>query len=176
MKRIAYILIVIMTITSCDKVDELTKFDVDYESNYTIASTTIINTPFSIITPDITTNSTSTFENNNTRSDLVESIRLRSVRITLISPSDSNFDFLRSMRVFLDADDLEEVEVAFITDLEDDNVASLNLQLTNQELKEFIKKESFRLRVQTTTDQTLTQDHDIKIDCKFRVDAKILGV
>ena len=176
MKRIIFILLVAVLTFSCDKVDELTKFDVDYQTNYTISSSTIINTPFSIITPDVTTNSSSTFENNNTRSDLVESIRLRSVRITLISPTDSNFDFLRSMRVFLDADDLEEVEVAFISDLQDDNVSFLDLNLTNQELKEYIKKDRFRLRVQTTTDQTLTQDHEIQIDCKFRVDAKILGV
>lgn len=171
-----FLLVLLLSIVSCDKVDELTKFDVDYQSNYTIASSTIINTPFSILTPDITTNSTSTFENNNTRADLIESIRLRSVRITLTSPTDSNFDFLRSIRVFLDADDLEEVEVAFIEDLEDDNVATLTLQLTDTELKEFIKKDSFRLRIQTTTDQTLTEDHDVRIDCKFRVDAKILGV
>lgn len=176
MKKIVFLLVLVSAMISCDKVDELTKFDVDYESNYTIASSTIINTPFSILTPDITTNSTATFENNNTRADLIESIKLRSVRITLTSPTDSNFDFLKSMRVFLDADNLEEVEVAFIEDLQDDNVASLTLQLTNTELKEFIKKDSFRLRVQTTTDQTLTQDHEIKIDCKFRVDAKILGV
>lgn len=178
MKNASVLLVILSMIilSSCDKIDELTKFDVDYSTSYTVSSTTIIDTPISLFTPDITTNSTTTFENNNTRADLIESIKLRKVRLTLTSPNDGDFDFLKEIRVFIDATDLEEEEIAYEENLEDNGSMVLNLILTNVELKEFVKKDSFKLRVQTTTDQTITQDHVIDIDCTFRVDAKILGV
>jgi hypothetical protein len=53
---------------------------------------------------------------------------------------------------------------------------SLTLDIENVELEEYIKKDSYRLRTETTTDQTIESDHEIEIYTKFKVDAEILGV
>ena len=65
-KTLLSFFIVLAMLTSCDVIDELTKFDLDYQTNYSIAPTILIDTPFSLDTPDITTDSESSFENNNT--------------------------------------------------------------------------------------------------------------
>jgi len=52
----------------------------------------------------------------------------------------------------------------------------IELETTRAELKEFLKKDSFTLRASTTTDETINEDHKIKVDCVFRVDANILGL
>ena len=80
---------------SCDVVDDLTKFDLDYQTNYSVAATTIINTPFSLDTPDVTTESDSNFESNNTHKDLIESIKLKSLKLTIDAPESGNFNFLK---------------------------------------------------------------------------------
>lgn len=161
---------------SCDVVDDLTKFDLDYQTNYTVAATTIINTPFSLDTPDVTTESDSNFESNNTHKDLIESIKLKGLKLTIDAPEDGDFNFLKEVHIYIEAEDLDELEIANVFDLENTNSSFIELNVLGEELKAYIKKDSFNLRVRTVTDETINESHDIIIDTKFRVDAEILGV
>jgi hypothetical protein len=161
---------------SCDVVDDLTKFDLDYQTNYSVASTTIINTPFSLDTPDVTTESDSNFESNNTHKDLIESIKLKSLKLTIDTPESGNFNFLKEIHIYIDAEGLEELEIANLFDLENTDSNLIELDVLGEELKAYIKEDSFNLRVRTVTDETINETHDIIIDTKFRVDAEILGV
>lgn len=161
---------------NCSVIDDLTKFDMDYQSNYSVPASTLINAPIIFDTPDITTESETTFENNNTKKNLIESIKLKRIKLTIESPENGNFNFLKEMHVFINTEGLEEIEIANIYDLENTNSNTIELNLLDKELKEFIKKDSFNLRVKTITDENISETHDILIDTKFRVDAKILGV
>ena len=175
-KDLLLVFIAFTLLQSCSVIDELTKFDLDYQTNYSIASTTIINTPFSFNTPDVTTDSESSFENNNTQKDLVESIKLKRIKLTIQTPENGNFNFLKEINVYINAEGVEEIEIANIYGLENTNSNFLELDVLGQELKAFIKKDSYNLRIETVTDETISETHDIIIDTKFRVDAKILGV
>ena len=168
--------IAFVLLLNCSVVDELTKFDLDYQTNYSVQSSTLINTPFDFQTPDITTESESTFENNDTRKDLIESIKLKTIKLTIETPEDGDFNFLKEIHIYINAEDIEEVEIANAFNLEDNNATTLTLEVTDEELKEFIKKDRFNLRVKTVTDETINETHEITIDTKFRVDAEILGV
>lgn len=163
-------------LSSCDVVDDLTKFDLDYQTNYTVAATTIINTPFSLDTPDVTTESDSNFESNNTHKDLIESIKLKGLKLTIDAPEDGDFNFLKEVHIYIEAEDLDELEIANVFELENTNSSFIELNVLGEELKAYIKKDSFNLRVRTVTDETINESHDIIIDTKFRVDAEILGV
>lgn len=160
----------------CDELDKLTHFNIDNKSEFTIESTTIIDNPFDIYTPDITTNSSTEFSNNDTRADLIESIKLKSLRLNIKSPADGNFNFLKSVNIYINATDLDEVEIANIEDLTDDDLSTLNLHTINTELKDYLKKDSYTLRVKTVTDQVISEDYVIEADATFRVDAKVLGL
>ena len=177
MKKILLSLFIILgMLTNCSVIDELTKFDLDYQSNFSISPTTIINTPFSLNTPDVTTDSESSIENNNTHKDLIESIKLKTIKLNIVTPEDGDFNFLKEIHVYINAENVEEVEIANSLDLENTNSSVLELDVLGQELKNFIKNDSFNLRVKTVTDETISETYDIIIDTKFRVDAKILGV
>lgn len=175
MKKI-FVLLLALSFISCDVIDKLTHFDIDNETSFTVPSTTIVNAPLNLNTPNVTTNSSSEFDNNNTNSDLVESIKLSSLNLTINSPTDGNFNFLKSVQIYINADGLDEAEIANIFDLEDDGLNSINLNSTNIELREYIKKDHYTLRVNTVTDQTIAQDHEITANSTFRVDAEILGI
>lgn len=160
----------------CETLDKLTQFNIHNQSEFTINATTVVDTPFDVYTPDITTNSTSEFSNNNTNANLVESIKLKSLNLRITTPADGNFNFLKSARIFISASGLDEVEIAHIYDLTDDDLTLINLDTTGAELKAYVKKDSYTLRVETVTDQVVTQDHTIETNAVFRVDAKILGL
>jgi hypothetical protein len=171
------LLVLITGFINCDKIDRLfTHFEIQNESEFTVASTTIINSPISFDTPDVTTNSSSEFSNNNTNADLVESVKLKSLILSIISPSDADFNFLKSVRIYISADGLEEVELANLEDIENDNLSILNMNTTGVELREYVKRDSYSLRVSTITDETIAQDHQIKANAIFNVDAEILGI
>lgn len=175
MYRLTFILVSLLLVFSCKKIDKLTQFDMDYDSSVTVESTLGINVPFNIYTPDITTNSESTFESNNTHKDLIESISLKTMTMSISNPAGDDFSFLKSIEIYISADGLSDVKIAWKDDISD-NTTELNLETSSTDLKDYVKKDSFKLKVTTTTDEVLTHDYTIDIHSVFFVDAKILGV
>ncbi len=175
MKYIFYIFLSATLVVSCSQVDKFTMFEMSYKSNVTIQPTTTINLPIVVFTPDMTTESEAEFEINDTRKDLIESITLQELTLTLTSPVQEDFSFLKSIRVYISADGLAEKEIAFKDPVAASDENTLSLDLLNANLQEFIIKDMFSLRVQTITDELFTAAHDIDINSVFFVDAKILG-
>ena len=158
----------------CKKLHELTQFDMDYDTSITIPKATGINSPINIPTPDITTNSESSFENNNTNKDLVEKIVLKSMQMTIGSPKGEDFSFLKSIEIKISADSLPDIKIAW-----KDNISASDttfaLETSDADLKDYLTKDKYKLKVKTTTDEILMQDHVIDIHSVFFVDAEILG-
>lgn len=175
-KKLIFLSVIMTLVCSCNKIDELTKFDVEYTSSIIVPSSSLIDLPLDITTPETTTNSESTFENNDTRSDLVESVKLTELRLDLITPADGDFNFLNEIEIYITAEDLPEVLIASSIDIPANNSRSIELDVENVELKEYIKKDSYSLRTRTLTDETINEDHQIDVFTKFRVDAEILGI
>lgn len=179
MKHILHVIIaaVLITATGCKAIDKLTQFDVDYNSSLTYsASGLLINVPLEIVSPPVTTNAEEEFAVNDTRKDLIESIKLTQATLTITSPQGETFSFLKDIDVYLVADGLPEVLVAHKNDIPNTVGAQISLDLESVELKEYIKKEAFRLKVTSTTDETIVSDVQVDIYTKFFVDAKILGI
>ena len=161
---------------SCKKIDQFTQFSMDFNNEIVIPSSTGISLPINLLTPELETNSESTFEVNETRKDLIEEIRLTSLILTLNAPNNADFSFLESISVYMNAQDLPEVEIAWEDDVPDNAGNQISLNVSNEDFKEYIKKDEFSLRVNTITDEILTSDHQIDIASSFFIDAKILGL
>lgn len=161
---------------NCDVLDELTKFDMDYETSYRLDPVPIVGVPVSLFTPDIETESETTFENNNTNADLVESVTLKSLTLNIVSPDTGNFNFLKSVRIAISSDNNDEVEAAYLLDIPNDNLKTLELEVINNELAAYLKEDTFKLRVTAVTDETTTELYDVDFFATFSVDAKILGI
>ncbi|WP_434035785.1 hypothetical protein [Formosa sp. 4Alg 33] len=170
-----YLLIAIL-ITSCSTLDELTKFDVSYNRSVTIPSITPINFPITINTPDFDTNTESTFSINNTTQSLVDDIKLKEFRLTLTNPSTEDFSFLEILEIYIASEGLEDKKLAWSPSPIENDSNVLYLETTDDDLKEYIFKDSFYLKIKTTTDEVLTEDHEMEINTVFTVDAKILGI
>jgi hypothetical protein len=166
---------IILSFSGCKMIDKLTQFDMEFDETVVIPSSTGINLPFNILTPDIETNSESTFAVNDTRKDLIEEVILTSLDLTLTSPADADFSFLKSISIFISADGLSETRIAWKDDIPSVVGSVLNLETEGVDIKEYIMKDQFALRLNTVTDEVLTSDHQIDVHAEFYVDAKILG-
>ncbi len=169
------VIILAVLISNCSKLDELTKFNMDYDTQVTIPSTAGINLPFDVLTPETETNSESTFESNDTRKDLIEEIKLTKLQLVITAPSDADFSFLESIEVYISAAGLDEIKIASKVEVPE-TVSTLDLEVSDVDLKEYIKKDNYSLRLNTVTDEAMSQDHQIDVKSTFFVDAKILGL
>ncbi len=176
MKKIIILILSLISIISCDKIDKLTQFDLDMETQVTIPSGLPINTPFDIPTPPIPTQSSQVFENNNTSKDLIEQAKLKKMKLSIISPATGNFDFIKDIEIYISADGLPEKKIAWIYDHPNDRQNILNLETTTIDLKDYVKKDEISIRIKTVTDEILTQDYEIKVEYTFFIDAEILGI
>ncbi|GGH74668.1 hypothetical protein GCM10011318_20880 [Phaeocystidibacter marisrubri] len=176
MRKLFVPIALLATTTSCDKLNELTVFDISTTTEIVIPATTGINLPFSMTTPNIETNSSSTFENNDTRADLIQDIRLTDCELVITSPSSANFDFLNSIEIYISTQELPEVLVAEKQNIPEDGRTSLTLDVTNEDLSEYIKSERYDMRTKIVTDQVPGSEVRIDASTVFRVDAKVLGI
>ena len=175
-KNITLLFILGLLLPNCSAIDELTKFDIDYDIEYTIPPVSIINFPISLNTPDIETENETTFENNNTNKNLIESIRLKSLTLNITNPENANFDFLKEIRIYIKTENVEETELANLIDIENSNSRVLELETLNKELEDYVKEDRFTLRVMAIADETTSEQISLSIKNVFAVDAKILGI
>ncbi|KOP36044.1 hypothetical protein DBB36_09120 [Flavobacterium sp. WLB] len=169
-KSIALILLLSLFLTSCNAVDDLLSFTISNEASIKIKSTSPLNLPTEIVTPDVTTNSSTEFENNKTKASLVKDVKIRSLKLSISDPSDKTFTFLKSIHLYISTSNSEEIELAY-----QDNINSssntIDLICTDKRLDQYIKADTYKIRTQVTLKETLTKDVTVKADMKFRVTA-----
>ena len=175
-QKIFIFLCIVVVFSKCNQIDKLTQFDLKYDESIVIPSTTGVNLPFDLFTPDIETNSESSFAVNDTRKDLIEEITLSQMELVVTSPVDEDFSFLESVSIFISANGLDEVKIAWKDEISIETGNKLILDTSNQDLKEYINQDNFKLRINTVTDEILTSDYHIDIHNVFHVDANILGI
>ena len=161
-----------VVLTGCDK---LTHFPMNYSTYFTISSTTVVNLPVSVSTPEVETESESTFAHHNTRADLIERIWLRRATLRVESPSNGDFSFIERLDVYLRAEGLPEILVAWAHDIpagEDE----IDIDVIEDDLRAYLLAERFTIRTETTTDEVITQNYQIECETDFMVDAKVLGI
>ena len=177
MKKLSIILgILLFFVYSCKEVDKLTHFNLNYSSETTIPATLGIDIPINIWTPNIPTNSETEFESNNTAKNLIEQIVMTQMTMTITSPSDASFDFLKKIEIYISTDGVADKKIAWLDNIPKTGLKTIELETTNDDLKEYIKAEKYKLNTKTVTRQLISHDTDVEIKNTFFVDAKILGI
>ncbi len=177
MKKLKFLLFVTLAFAfnSCENLDKYTKFNLDFTQQISIEASTAINLPFNFPTPPVTTNSESAFKSNNTNKDLVEKIELTKLQLTVLSPAGEDFSILKSIEVFINSPGLSETRVAWLNNVPVSQ-STIQLDVSNSDLKDYIFADTFSLKVTTVTDELNTRDYQIEIKSTFNVNAKILGI
>jgi hypothetical protein len=159
-------------IFSCKKIQQLLTFDISNESSVTIDSSTPVNLPFDVSSPNVTTNSSQQFQNNNSNINLVKDIRLESLQMSITSPSGQTFAFLQSIHIYISTDSSNEIELASLDSIPA-SMTSIVLTPTQAKLDQYVKASSYNLRTEAVARQVLTQNVNININSKFKVTANL---
>ncbi|REH01994.1 hypothetical protein [Flavobacterium aquicola] len=167
---ISIIILSLITVISCNELDKLLTFTVSDEVTFKINSGLSINTPFEVATPDVTTNSSTEFNNNNTDANLVKDATLREIKLSILNPADKTFSFLKSVHIYISTTADDEIELAYLDNI-NTAVNTINLTCTTKNLDKYIKASSYKLRTAITTKETYSQDIEVKANISFKVTA-----
>ena len=170
LKSLSLSLLIALFIFSCDAVDKLLTFTIDDEVSFTIESNLPLNIANGITTPDVKTNASQEFKNNNTNADLVKDVRLKELRLTITTPANKTFSFLKSIHLYISTNSNDEIELAYLDNI---NASTNNIALTTsaEKLDKYIKGSSYKIRTVVVTKETVTSDISIKTNMKFEVTA-----
>lgn len=153
----------------------ITNFNMNYEATFVIQNGTGVSVPVSFLTPDIESNSESEFAVNDTRKDKIQHITLTTLNLEIVNPPGQEFDFLEDIELFISADGLDEILLAYRYNMDNSVGTSISMTCSQSDFQEFIKKDTFKLRVRTVSDEFNLNDVEIKILSTFTVDAKLIG-
>jgi hypothetical protein len=172
MKRFIAPIFIFLTLglVSCKK---LVSFDINFNDNVTIPANSLVNIPFELPLPQNNTNSEQTSSSNGTSSKYISKVALTGLDLNIVNPSSANFNFLKSVEVFLSGPDLPEIRIAYNTDIPATGLQTVPLTCENSDLKEYIKKTTYTIKIKATTDENLTEDTEINIHSKLTADAGI---
>jgi hypothetical protein len=170
-KLIAFTLLLpLLLLSSCNAIDDLLSFTISNEASIQIKSTSPINLPTEVITPDVTTNSSAEFNNNKTKANLVKDVKLKSLKLSITNPDGKTFAFLKSIHLYISTTDSDEIELAYQDNI-NETTNMLDLISTNAKLDKYIKADKYKIRTQVTLKETLTKDVTVKAAMKFGVTA-----
>jgi hypothetical protein len=170
MKKLLIGISILLVCASCKEVDDLLTFTISDQVSLTIPSTSPVSLPSEILTPEVTTNSSQKFANNNTEASLVKDVKLQELKLTIETPSGKNFNFLKSIEIYISTNSSNEILLAGLDNIPA-NLTTISLTPTQQKLDVYAKASTYKLRTSVITKETLTQDVGIKADLKFRVTA-----
>ena len=173
-KLLALFFLMVISLSACEKLNDLIHFNIKNESNITIPGQgTGIGDLLSIPRTEVQSSSEQSFQNNNTHADLVKEAVLDELQLTISSPADANFDFLNDISIYISAEGEEEVLLASKRSIVEDGSRQIELETTGVDLKPYIVKGQFNIRTEATTDKVVDEDVDVQVNMIFGVTAKV---
>jgi len=176
--KIGILILIALIAIGCHKdsvVDSFTHFNFETDYVVKVPASPLSAVPVDIVSPELATHSDVAFSANKTRADLVEQIKLTQLDLSVKTPEGGTLTFLKSVEIYARAEGLPEVKVAYKDQVPVDVGATLSLDVTDVDLREYFKKAEYQLRITVTTDEVVRQDYGVNAHGKFFVDAKILG-
>ncbi|MBI9033817.1 MAG: hypothetical protein JEZ03_05040 [Bacteroidales bacterium] len=173
-KSLIFLCCCFLIFSACKEVE----VDVDYEfltvDNFIIPQLPVEGIPIVFDTPTFETNSESVFAENNTTADKIERIRLVSMELIITSPEDANFNFLKNISFKIGAQGLSLVQIAFKNDIPDNAMKNLLMEVTQTDLKNYLKKDKIYLNIELLTDQPTDFEIEVEVRMKYLVEAKVI--
>lgn len=170
MKNVRWFLpLLLLIFSSCDKVNELLTFELSSTETIKIPASGLINTP--IIAPvPVTVNSQQSFENNRTKAELVRDVRLVKLTLTIVDPAAENFNFLKSIKIYIGTDHDDKVLLAALDNIPS-GVSTLELVSGNAKLDSYLKAPNYTLYTEVALRSNVARELTVEANTRFKVTA-----
>lgn len=168
----AALLLVIVAVAACDTLDERFVFYINENEELRLTPELPAGKMLELDTITIITNADTTFERNRTRAAFVQEITLDKFNLSITDSTKQDFDFLESADVYMSADGLDEVRVAFIENIPANDSTlnySVNLNRTNTRLDEYLKKEAYTIHTRLVLREKVDTVLNVVTTIRFKV-------
>lgn len=181
-KKTLFLAVAAATVFSVGCVDELSKlteFDVPYKTTIPVPVlpyTALLDT-VSLPSPKFNTGIKKLFEDYSTSRDLLDQVTLDILTLTAqdsTSGASGNFDFLKSVTLYIKADGLPEKQLA-AKDTIPTGTTKISFATSKVNMTDYIAKDSLNIRMFIKQRGPNTKALKAVCDMKFHVNAKILG-
>ena len=179
-KFFLFVGVICVTFSSCQKDEipedipyEITRFVIHEPINFTISSLIGVNLPFQIPFADISLDFSSTSENTNPHIGLIRNITLRNFICRITSPQDQTFNFLKDIEVYISTDVLPEIKLAHHYNVDNSIGSVLPLVSEGGDLDDYLKSESFDMRLNLVADQLIFTD--LVIEGEWVLDVELVN-
>jgi hypothetical protein len=170
----ALLLVSLTTVFSCTKNNLEADFTVTDTENFTIPPNSILTLP-SILTPAFPTSTwQGDFTNNNTDKNHIKELKLKTLTLSITNPPNKTFGFIKNIEIYIQAKNLPDTKIAYIENNSPNSGSVLNMNVVDVDISAYAKADSFTLRVESTPQQTNTDNVDVKADMSFAVKANVL--
>ncbi len=159
-------------IFSCKKIDRLTNFYIDSSIRITLDTTSNSNTVSDIWTFIVNADYTSLYIENNSRTDLSETIVLDKLLFKIASPEYQNLSILKSAEIYISTDKLEEKKIAWVENI-NDNLTIVEMETSEDNIQDYILNNQYVLRCVTTGRNPVTSKVIIDIQCLYLATADL---
>lgn len=175
MKTRTFLLLATVTplLWSCGK---LIHFNINYSTDVTIPASIGISVPVDLTSAPITSDLAGQSSSNNTSPDLIQSIKVKSMKATITNYPDSSFNFLENVEIYIDTDTKEPTLIAYKNAIPNSIGNELVFDVTGAEIKPYLTESTYTLITRVTKDGITTVDYDVDIDVVFDAGANLLGL
>ena len=180
-KIFLFVGVVCVAFSSCkkDKIPESIPYEqtlfVIYEPipPITVSSLIGVNLPFQIPFADVSLDFSSISENTNPHIGLIRNINLRNFVLRITSPQGQTFNFLKDIDVYISTDELSEIPLAHHYNIANSIGSVLHLVTEGGVLDDYLKSESFELRLELVADYAIFTD--LVIDGEWVLDVELIN-
>ena len=176
MKKILFLSIFILGLSACDKIDKFTQFSVDYTTAFDVPVDATTQTPLELGIFALGADN-DIFSEYDTSKDLIDKATLKNIQLSINDNSNNNqnFDFLTDIEIYLLADDLPTLRVAWKNDLQNSGENSFELEHLSDNLVEYFKKDKVKIKIMAKTDEVLSQPITVDVKVSVYMNAQLLG-
>ena len=175
MKKILTLTILFSMLFSCEKIDQLTQFTFQNTYEFIVPADTPVNTDIQLSQIPVELDN-SALEAHDTSKDLLEEVSLDKVSLEITNPTTANFDFLKDLALYIEADNLPKVRVAWKTNLQNGQGNTIELDILKDNLVPYFKGDNIKISISIKTDEPIVDDITVQTKVVYFVDAKVLGV
>lgn len=168
------VLAILLSLFSCGALKHVTFYE-NFNETATVPQLKLTNATDTFVTPSFPTNIESQLQANNTSPNLVQSVELQTMTLSITTPPGQNFGFLQDVRVFILTDSLPAVEIANKYNISSTN-DTLNMNVDDVQLKPYLLSNSFQMKFITTNSTATTATMTLNVFLRFQFQANLLAV
>ncbi|MBC7426320.1 MAG: hypothetical protein H7321_07275 [Bacteroidia bacterium] len=175
---IVALLAIVYSYSGCKKLKEkFTEFDIPVSGVYPVPIDSVLGVMKTYTTIDFQTTLDDELLKRNSSKNLIESGKLTHMEMNIIRYDTSvktQYGFIEEIKVYIDADGLGKTFVGAKSPVPSNAGLQVVFDIDDVELKEYLKRESFRLIIETILREPIKQITPMQFKSNYHIRAKLL--